>query len=278
MVATGIHPDSISMSKLASFEPCMSRGSILSVPEGVYYASPNGLVLVANGVANLVTDGLIQKDEWNNFNKIATLRATRLSNAYYAFGSSRPGFVETDAFQNNAWQLDDFFGSVRGMLVDPTNQRVSFNLMTSADLTTNIFNDAWSGETMIIRNNMIYRLDMSDRNFQRDTVLWRSKIFQAVDKKNFAALRVYFDLPPWAPTQNPVRDVSEGQIMSAGKYGIVRVYANDNLVMTRELRMSGELMRLPSGFKADYWQVEIETVVRINSIQLATSVKELMKA
>ena len=48
--------------------------------------------------------------------------------------------------------------------------------------------------------------------------------------------------------------------------------------MTRELRTSGEMMRLPSGFKADYWQIEFETVIRINSVQLATSVKELMKA
>jgi hypothetical protein len=293
VVATGIHPDSISMSKLSSFEPCMSRGSILSTPEGVYYASPNGLVLVANGVANLVTDGMIQKDEWNNFNKIATLRATRLGNAYYAFGSVRSGFVQIasagppvveEAFQKagdpvfNAWQQDDFYGSIRGMLIDPINPRIAFNLLTSVDLTVNVFNDAWSGETLIIRNNKIYRLDMSDRNFQRDTVLWRSKIFQSPDKKNFAAIRVYFELPPWTPLQNPVRDVSEGQVMNSGKYGIVRVYANDMLCMTREIRTTGELMRIPSGFKADYWQVEIETVIRINSIQLGTSVKELLKA
>jgi hypothetical protein len=278
MVATGIHPDSISLSKLASFEPCMSRGSILSVPEGVYYASPNGLVLIANGVATLVTDNLIQKDEWNTYNKIATLRATRLGTAYYAFGSVRSGFVQTDAFQNNAWQLDDFYGSVRGLLIDPANQRISFNLLTSVDLTVNVFNDQWSGETLLIRNNKVYRLDMSDRNWPRDTALWRSKVFQSPDKKNFAAIRVYFELPPWAPSIDPVRDVSEGQIMESNKYGIVRIYADNNLCMTRELRTSGELMRLPSGFKADYWQVEIETLVRINSVQLATSVKELVKA
>lgn len=285
IVATGIHPDSISMSKLASFEPCMSRGSILSVPEGVYYASPNGLVLVANGVANLITDNLIQKDEWNNYNKVATLRATRLSNAYYAFGSERAGFVQVavadpptvDAFQNNAWQQDDFFGSYRGILIDPTNQRIAFNTLTSTAITTNVFNDAWSGEVLILRNDKLYRLDMADREYPHDTALWRSKLFQTPDKKNLAAMRIYFSLPPWAPTLDPVRDTDNNQLIETNKYGVVRVYADYNLVLAREIRTSGELMRLPSGFKADHWQFEIETNIKIDSLQFGTSVKELLK-
>jgi hypothetical protein len=35
------------------------------------------------------------------------------------------------------------------------------------------------------------------------------------------------------------------------------------------------MMRLPSGFKADFWQVEVTTKVPISSIQMATSAKEL---
>jgi len=289
IIATGIHPDSISMSKLASFEPCMSRGSVLSIPEGVFYASPNGLVLVANGVANLVTEGLIQRDEWNNYTKVPTLRATRMGSAYYAFGSERTGFMQPDAFQSlpnapdfeamNAFQQDDFAGSYKGILLDNANQRIAFNTLTSETITTNVFNDGWSGETIILRDDRLYRLDMADLTGPRDTALWRSKIFQAPDKKNFAALRVYFEVPTWAPSQSQPRNTEEGQTFDrTTQWGLVRVYADDRLIMTRELRTSGELMRLPSGFKADYWQIEFETVIRINSVQFATSVKELMKA
>jgi len=289
IVATGIHPDSISMSKLASFEPCMSRGSILSIPEGVFYASPNGLVLVANGVANLVTEGLIQKDEWNNYNKVATLRATRMGSAYYAFGSERVGFAQVAAeappglgeatFQENMVQLDDFAGSYKGMLLDNANQRIAFNTLTSETITTNIFNDGWSGETLIIRDDKLYRLDLADLTHTRDTALWRSKVFQAPDKKNFAAIRVYFEVPTWAPFQSMPRDTDPDQTFDRNtQYGLVKVYADDRLIMTRELRTSGEVMRLPSGFKADYWQIEFETIIKINSVQFATSIKELLKA
>lgn len=277
MVATGINPASMTLSKLASFEPCMSRGSIVSAPEGVYYGSPNGLVLVANGLANLVTEGLITKDEWNNFVEVSVLRATRLGNAYYAYGTARDGFFQDDLMQTNAVQQDDFAGSYSGVLIDPTNQRVAFNTLTCEDPTTNVFNDAWSGETMIIRDDVLYRLDLSDDEYDREVMLWRSKIFQPNTKKNFQALRVYFEVPVWAPTQNATRNTSEPQTLAADQYGLVRVYANDDLVMTRELRTSGEIMRLPSGFKADYWQVEFEHRVKVLSFQMATSVKELSK-
>ena len=289
IVATGIHPDSISMSKLASFEPCMSRGSILSVPEGVFFASPNGLILVANGVASLVTEGLVQKDEWNNYNKIATLRATRMGSGYYAFGSERVGFAQVTAetppgigqvaFQDTMVQEDDFAGSYKGFLLDNANQRISFNTLTSDKITTNVFNDQWSGETLVIREDKLYRLDLSDLTYTRDTALWRSKIFQAPDKKNFAAIRVYFEIPTWAPFQSNPRVTDDNQTFDrTTQYGVLRVYADDRLIMTREIRTSSELMRLPSGFKADYWQIEIETIIKINSIQFATSVKELLRA
>lgn len=287
MVATGIHPASISLSKLANFEPCMSRGSVLSAPEGVYYASPNGLVLVANGAANLITEGLVLKDEWNALAQVATLRATRLANAYYAFGTARVGFFQSspqwiqDGVGAGATpsfiQQNDFAGAVAGILVDPTNQRVAFNTLTSATPTMNVFNDPWSGETMIIRDDKVYRIDLADSTSSRDVMLWRSKIFQPNDKKNFQAMKVYFEVPPWAPALNPVRNTASPQTLAADQYGLVRVYADGNLVMTRELRTSGELMRIPSGFKADYWQIELEHRVKVLSFQIATSAKELAK-
>jgi len=38
------------------------------------------------------------------------------------------------------------------------------------------------------------------------------------------------------------------------------------------------VMRPPAGYKAIYWQLEIEAWVDIYSVQVATSVKELNKA
>lgn len=277
MVATGINPASVTLSKLTSFEPCMSRGSIVSAPEGVYYASPNGLILVANGMASVMTKDLIMKDEWQRLLKASTLRATRLGSAYFCYGSARFGVFD-EAYQADAVQQDDFSGSYSGALIDLANQRVAFNVLSSSKPTTNVFSDPWSGETLLIREDNLYRLNIADEVGPRKPLKWRSKIFQANDLKNFQAMRIYFDVPPWAPELNPVRNTDLVQTLQPDQYGLVRVYADKNLVMTRELRKSGELMRLPSGFKADFWQVEIEAVVVIQSFQMATSVRELLVA
>ena len=43
----------------------------------------------------------------------------------------------------------------------------------------------------------------------------------------------------------------------------------------RELRTSGEIFRIPTGFKATFWEVEVEARVKIYSVELATTAKEL---
>jgi hypothetical protein len=48
-------------------------------------------------------------------------------------------------------------------------------------------------------------------------------------------------------------------------------------VCARELRKSGELMRIPSGYKGEFWAWEIEARVVVSNLQAATSVAELRK-
>jgi len=278
MVATGINPASMTLSALTSLEPCMSRGSIISSPEGVYYASPNGLILVANGAASSITQGLMGKDDWNNYLQPSTLRASRLDDvSYYAFGSSRPGVFEPTAWEPTAVDLLDYSGAYNGAIIDPTNARIAFNALTSATPVVNVFNDPWSGETMMITNGNLYRLDIANETAPRVPFNWVSKQFQSLDRKNFAAVRVYFELPPWAPVGSTpaTRNTSLTQTLQPTQFGIVSVYANGTLVMARELVTSGELMKIPSGFKADYWQIGVTGNVNVMSVQMATSDKEL---
>jgi len=271
----GAHPSSMSLQKIAGLMPCTSRGSVLSTTMGVYFSTPAGLALVSSGGVVIATKELIRKDKWNALVQINTLRAAQLGDAYYAFGQAISGVFQADAFQANFVQLDDFAGARAGMLIDPTSATVAFNNLTSVDPITNVMTDVWSGEVFVIQNGQVQWLDISDVAQTKDPFVWRSKLFQTTKKDNFNVAKVFFTVPPNTTALNPVEVFGLNQTLQANQWGLWRAYADGELVMTRELRVSGEQFRLPSGFKADYWQFEIEARVQVDVIQVATSSKEL---
>jgi hypothetical protein len=275
VTGTGVLPEAFTTSKLANFEPCVSRASIVSAPEGVYYASVNGLVRVTPGKATNVTSNLITKDRWQAITQLTQLRLARLGTALYGFGTASSGVFETTAFEITAFVQEDTTGSLFGMLIDVVNERVALNLLSNTVYTTNVFNDPWTGEVFLIRQDVVYWLDQLDPSPTYQPYLWRSKVFQFEKKLNLAVLRVYFEVPANTPTQNPTRDNTLVQTLDTDQYGLIRIYADDVLISTQELRTSGELMRLPGGFKANFWQFEIEARVRVFSFQAASSAKEL---
>jgi hypothetical protein len=278
MTGVGVNPSSFTTSKLANFEPCVARGSIISAPEGVYYASGNGLIRIVPGKAVNITSNIISKDRWQSLTQIEQLRFARLGTALYGFGTVATGVFEVDAFETTAFVQEDVSGALAGILLDVTNERVALNILNSDDQTVNVFNDVWSSEVFVIRDNEVLWLDQGNPDPTYEPFLWRSKVIQFDKKLNLGAARVYFEVPANTPAQAATADNTTIQTLSTDQYGLLRVYADGTLVATRELRTSGERIRLPSGFKADFWQFEIEARVRVFSFQAASTMKELASA
>src|SRR5215207_6478256 len=65
-IVTGTKAGAMALQKTDAPLPCVSRRSIASAPEGVYYASEEGLVLVSAGAINTVTKELINREQWRN--------------------------------------------------------------------------------------------------------------------------------------------------------------------------------------------------------------------
>jgi len=86
---------------------------------------------------------------------------------------------------------------------------------------------------------------------------------------------VWFTVPSTTPPQIE-RNVADPQLeLGDNQYGILRVYADGKLWTTREIRKSGELLRIYSGIKVEQWSFEIEGRINVSNFQVATSVKEL---
>lgn len=257
--ATGVHPSVMSLAKINSYEPCVSRASIISTPEGVIYASPNGLVVTVPGAVRNLTNGLISPSEWQQRNQLFKLRAVQFNTAYLAYeGLSISG--------------------AKGLMIEPSANlsRIGYvELEHSEYALRNIIPDPWSSQPLMIYGGQLYVLDQpNSTNLQ--PYLWRSKIFKMPQRENLGAMKVYFTVPSGAPNLLP--RVTNPTTLTSTMYGIVRIYCDGVQRFARELRVSGEEFRLPSGFTAEEWQFEIEARVIVTDIQVASTSKELSRA
>jgi hypothetical protein len=203
------------------------------------------------------TKGLFTKDKWLGELTVSQLRAAMLGGSYYCFGSITAGCFQEDAFEATAFEFTDFTGARNGGIIDGTDTRVGFIRLTTDYPTMNVSNDPWTNEVFVLRDGTVYQIDISEDR-PRSEFTWLSKKFQAPKRQNFEAMKIYFDNP-------------EG----VSPLGTLRIYADDRLVSTRPLVKSGQMIRMPSGFRADFWQLEIVSRVVISNIQMATSAREL---
>lgn len=288
---TGVNPSVMTQERLVLSAPCISRGGILSSDTGVYYPSFNGLIKVLPKVAQNITEAWITREKWDQLTPQKFVRATKNVSTYFAFGSTGVTNGQPDASvaqQGFTLELSEIadresftnWPQVGGHRIGFSTMRAPFG--TDLD---NVMHDPWSGVTLLLTAGNIYQYDFTDPVPQITPYLWRSKKFEGMHRENFAALRVWFDLPPGGPQVSPpVRTqvpfahppvTAAVMAYQPGMLGVVRVIADGFYVTERELRYSTELMQIAANQKYTTWQVEIEGVVSVSHVKMATTVKEL---
>src|ERR1035437_886792 len=283
-VATGSAPSSMSLTKIKFPEPCVARNSVVSTSDGVYYQSPNGLIKVTQaGVAANTTELWITREKWKKLvPNSSTIQAIMQSSCYFAFGTQGDPVDGTVARRGYTIEINPADAQSFTIWPQPGGHRIGFGQLTAPNGydIVNVLVDTWTGVGLLVQNGQVYYYDFTDTAPVITPFKWRSKTYQSQARNNFAAMRVFFDIPPGSPALNAVRNEkptldASWNTLASDQYGIVRVYADDVLVTTREIRRSGELLRILAGFKADQLKFEFEGRVVISNVQIATSVKEL---
>lgn len=280
-IAMGVSPAQMTLAKVLVPEPCISRGSIVSSDVGVLYMSNNGLIQVTQyGQAANITELWITRERWAELLPLKNIRAVKHSGSYFAFGTVS-GSDTSVAQQGFTIELTNQDKESFTLYPQVGGHRIGFSRLSSpweVDID-NVDVDPWTGVCLLVQNGGIYYYDFTDPEPTIVPYKWRSKIYQQRSKHNFAVVRVFFDVPPGSPELSDERNTDAVQTLADDQYLIVRTYAELDgemtLVTTRECRKSGELLRILSGFKTEFWQWEIEGRVRVSNFQVATSVKEL---
>jgi hypothetical protein len=282
-VCTGVNPSVMSMVKTATPFPGLSRGSIISGSSTVFYQAQAGLIQVDpnSQIANNVTEGWITREKWMQLTPQKNVHAVPLAASYFAFGVAQNG-DNSVAQQGFAVELSQGDTTSFTIWPQPGGHRIGFMPLTAPNGfdIDNIWNDPWSGVTLLMQDGAVYYYDFSDPSPVIQPYMWESKIYQQKNKENFSAMRFFFNIPPGTPAQNPTRqelatDDPAWNTLNPDQYGIVYVYGDGNLITTREIRTNAELLRIGSGQKYEEWQWKIQGRVNISNIQVATSVKEL---
>ena len=295
-IFNGTSPASLSQVKCMLPAPCTSRGSILSTDIGVYYHSIEGLIQIQNAppAAN-ATLLWITREKWDALTPQLYTRAMALVGTYFCFGTVSPPSVspqDTSQAQSGFNVELNTDNTSFTIWPQPGGHKIGFNLMNApfGNNVVNVMNDSWTGVGLMIQGGGVYYYDFTDLNYVMQPYDFTTKVYQQTTKKSFEAMRVFFNTIPSSPVnttvarnQSALTDPS-WSALSSTQWGIILVYADVDdgdgdgsmqLVTAREIRRSGELLRIESGFKAENWQYRILGRVIISNIQVATSAKEL---
>lgn len=302
-IGEGMSPLNVTMEKKDSIDPCVSRRSIATTIDGVYYSSPQGIIRYDGSTSALVSYSLFTREEWQDYFSPTTVYAVPYGQQYIAFDTTNSGFIFSPAEELAPLTTLDRFSQVTAIQID-----------------------TYTGDMYLVSNNQCLIWDPPAAIPYSYT--WKSKEFDLPNPVNFGAFRVKFaasqvqisdaDLAVYTTFDagritkplnclnlaviNGVRtetvaDYVGPQIRNPIGGGPlfpinalsnitpavqVNIYARGlNSVWTQRYSQtinSEHIFRLPSGFKSDGWQVELISNASVYSFTMAETAIELKKA
>ena len=280
----GNNPTAISLTRTDYILPCVSKRSIINIGFGVVWASAGGLAVYSTSIG---TDYLTKNvHSWSTWSR--AVDATMLYGAYYRgryFGSDG---TNTFLFERN--------------------EQVGGHLVQSDVRFTAAFYEARTDKFFFAHNGQVWL--WNSPNIGNAVLDWKSKVFTTKQPINMGAARVIADYQSDEDeealnTENAAILAANQALIDAGdpcgslgtamanqhqvagsnlsdfrqsyRTATFQFYVNKRLVYTAT-RQNDDAFRLPSGYRADTFEVRISTNVRVRAIHMAESMAGLRGA
>ena len=291
---SGSDPDTMTMTRLDTFLPCVSKKSIVNMGYGIVFATYGGLAVYnpASGIT-LLTELIHDWDTWEDDLDASTLVGHFYNGKYFGSHAS-----ESFIFEKND-KIGGFLVSVKTRFSaawnDPKDNEMYYTLGSTGDISK------WDNESQILGD-----------------LEWKSKTIKTNDFMNLGAARVIADYTVTdaetiaiivfnnnvpinntafmalsqqiAPINGPTdfggssRVEQKGTLNSRtinGDSGLMenlktipglqpvqfQLFADKNLKTTVALT-SDDVFRLPTGYKSDTWEVAVSGSARIRAIHV----------
>lgn len=237
----GTEPSLMIMEKLEVTLPCLTDQSIVDMGYSVAYASIAGLVVVSERGAQVVSSNLFTDEQWQALRPgsfRASQRNGRYHFSYQAQVAGPRSFGVIDLSNEQPFYMEaDVAPEV--LYFDPPQGAIYY---TEGDTVVREF-DPRGGGTV-----------------QKQT--WRGKrtVLQGFD--NFGAILIECD-----PIEGTKETPSDPDCRT-------KIYADGVLVHTTDVYNAAD--RLPSGFLANTWEIEIESYLPVTGISIANDITEFV--
>lgn len=114
-IASGVDGASMSMTKIPLPQGCVSKRSICPMADGVVYASPDGLVSLTLSSAQILTKGLLSRDQWQAYSPSSML-VRQYNDKIFVFHST--GLIVFD-FSGESASMQTFDQTANAAYFDP---------------------------------------------------------------------------------------------------------------------------------------------------------------
>ena len=289
-IVQGGTPDTMQMARIEQNFPCINARGVVDMGYAVAYPTHEGLALVSpSGMVTLATANIFSKDKWTAYSP-ATMIGAMYAGRYAAFYDT----INDDGMLIKGLLLIDPSGGGYLIRMDIYAKAVWYSV---EDSLLYYINPA---------ANEILSLDATSAG--KLTLFWRSKPFYLPTPVNFAAIKISaktdITQAEIAVVNALIADViahNEAVFAAGFTFGPMAtnmmadsLMAADDLLpvpspLTTQLNVNiyadGELVfsvteantieRLPDGFKAHVWEIEVYTNLTVDHIAMATSVEEL---
>lgn len=300
-VGTGMSPQAVTMQKLDSIDPCVSRRSVATTLAGVFYASPQGIVMNDSTQSVLTTEQLFTREEWQNYFSPTTVYAVPYGLQYIAFDTSAAGFIFSPAEQLAPLTTLDRFSFVTAIQQDPYSGDVYMIQSNQVNLwdppASSPYTYTWTSKDFDMPKPLnfgAFRLkaafnpiQISASQLAAYTAFNNARIASPLNPINFAAINTARQTPITGSVLPQITNPIGGSPLYNIAYltnpaaGVnVSVYARDlnsnwNLQYTNTVTAE-TTQRLPAGFKSDVWRIQFIGNVPVYSFSMAETPKELM--
>lgn len=285
-VASGVDPASVTMESVDKAWPCLSKRSVVSLGDGVLFATSYGLAYVGMSGASIWTEPFFSQTEWAPLDPASMVGAVSEGRVFMRWSGTDGG---------------------RGVMVfSPTEASIGLTLLSSTP------DELYAGP----RNGKLYLVDADGiRQYNagsgsRFNYSWRSKEYHFPTMLNLGAAKVDFsselsEQDVAAMEAAYLSEVAANEALVAAYAGVGSVngshvnnlvesgsnirgvnpadlpsltftlYCDGEVVFSRQLLADQSAFRLPAGFKTDNIAVGLTGTLRVKSVKLAETMQGL---